>query len=112
MKYVITVTLNPALDQSAEVASHRLCYEHPLKRHMFSAGGKGINAARTLEHLGVSTLSTGFIGGHTGKFLRLLLNEDGLKESFIDITANTRTNVSIIDQNLNGRMTRYKDLGS
>ncbi len=92
---VVTVTLNPCVD--------RLIYINKLAAHDANriirveedAGGKGVNAARVLNRLGVPTVATGFLGGQPGRYVEHLLVREGVKCSFVFVDGNTRTNFAI-----------------
>ncbi len=83
-KYILTVTLNPALDKISSRG-----------RVLISAGGKGINVARALESLGLKTCSMGFLGGTSGKILKNILRKEGLNSDFVSIQGETRINVTM-----------------
>lgn len=81
---VRTVTLNPAIDRYTNGASSQ---EEP--------GGKGINVAKHLYKLGMSSVvSYGFEGGENGRRLKDMMRKRGLRHSFVHIGGETRvTNV-------------------
>src|SRR6185503_12026132 len=83
-KYILTVTLNPALDS--------MIYHGG--REIMSAGGKGLNVSRTLHGLNVPTIATGILGGTAGDQVWRLLKKEKIKNDFIFITGETRTNVT------------------
>ena len=88
---IFTITLNPALDR------HLFLPELDYTKAMFCptvdvfAGGKGVNVSRTVKLLGGDTMASGFIGGHTGERLLLLLHGEGIACDFIRIERETRT---------------------
>ena len=49
---IITVTLNAAIDKSLSVPNFRLGRRHRTVEQRTTAGGKGVNIARTLKALG------------------------------------------------------------
>jgi tagatose 6-phosphate kinase len=63
-----------------------------------NAVGKSINVARVLHELGADSLAMGFLGGHSGRFLRDELNRIGVQHDFLEVGPATRTCVTIIDQ--------------
>src|SRR5437867_1487931 len=82
---VLTVTLNPAVDQIYAEEFHSC------------AGGKGINVSRTLRILGMSSLVTGFIGGSTGQEIKTRLRSEKIPFVFEEIKGINRVNVTKID---------------
>lgn len=54
------------------------------------AEGKGVNVARVLSRLGQSVTVTGFAGGHSGAWLRDLVQEEGITEAFVETLAPMR----------------------
>lgn len=48
------------------------------------AEGKGVNVARVLGRLGHRVIVTGFAGGHSGAWLRELIQTEGLDERFVN----------------------------
>jgi len=94
---ILTVTLNPAVDQTLQ-------FDGPMEpdRVMrasgarFDAGGKGINVAQFLGALDQSCVATGILGGFTGQFIRDRLHDDGVPTDFVTVPAPTRLNTSAI----------------
>jgi 1-phosphofructokinase family hexose kinase len=58
---------------------------------MVAAGGKGLNVARTIRTLGSEPLCMGFIGGHSGRLLADLAQNEGLNSSWTWVDCETRT---------------------
>lgn len=46
-------------------------------------GGKGINVSRVLHRLGVENVALGFTGGFTGRFIKDVLQTEGVITNFI-----------------------------
>lgn len=97
---IATVTLNPALDKSVFVDKLYCNDANRILRVEVDAGGKGINASRVLKELGSDTITLGFLGGQTGRFIEHTLVTEGIQTSFTTIAADTRTNIAI--QELSG----------
>lgn len=95
-KYVLTVTLNPAVDTLIVDNSSELK----------SAGGKGVNVARALKCLDNNVLATGILGGENGKRIIQLLTKERIKNDFYIIQSETRENVTFLSKN--GKITRRK----
>ena len=96
---VLTVTLHPAVDRFIRVT--QLVPGQPANADVLKvySGGKGINAARTLHRLGVSTAATGFQGGKTGEFCIESLKREGIAASFISCEQPTRVTTVIYETN-------------
>ena len=84
-KYILTVTLNPALD----------CFVLRGKKEIYSAGGKGINVSRGLKRLGVETVATGFWGGKIGLRIKKYLHQERINHDFVETSAETRINLTM-----------------
>ena len=97
---ILTVTLNAALDSTWVIkefkTNHILRTGENIPVRM--AGGKGINVARTINNLGEDVLTSGLIGGTTGKFIEEKLNEEGLKNEFIHVKEESRECLILLDQ--------------
>jgi 1-phosphofructokinase family hexose kinase len=93
---IYTVTLNPALDRELTVPA--LAFNDVLRASATRSdvGGKGFNVSRMLASLGSASVALGFAGGHTGAMLRDGLHALGIETDFVQITGETRTNISIV----------------
>ena len=92
---IATVTLNPALDKSIYVDRLHPNDTNRILRVEVDAGGKGINASRVLKELGSETIALGFVGGKIGSFIEHVLENEGIPTDFVQVKADTRTNVCI-----------------
>lgn len=63
-----------------------------------TAAGKSINVAKVARILGEDVVTTGFLGGETGKFIRGQLDQMGIAHKFVDIRQKTRTCITVIDE--------------
>jgi 1-phosphofructokinase family hexose kinase len=63
-----------------------------------SAGGKGINISIFLARLGVENVAMGFVGGHTGHVVVRDLRDEGVTTNFVWVKGETRTNVTVLEQ--------------
>lgn len=95
---VVTVTLNPAVDETLIVDSFSVGATNRIHQKETDLGGKGINVSRALAGLGIPTVATGFIGEvNASKFISALENE-GVATSFIRCPGETRKNIKVVDQ--------------
>lgn len=99
--YVLTVTLNPALDKTLIVQKLEAGGLNRVVETRTDAGGKGINAARVLKRFGVDVIATGFIAGENGEKILKLLEDEKITSSFFNVTGETRTNLKIFEKSSN-----------
>jgi 6-phosphofructokinase 2 len=87
---VVTITLNPALDDSFSVP--RLIPGSKMRGSAprIDPGGGGINVARVLHVLGVPTLAVFPMAGHIGRALTELLELERLPFEGIEVPGETR----------------------
>lgn len=95
---IITVTLNPALDQTVEVERYQEGDTNRVVSNRFDIGGKGINVARVLKELGHEPLAVGFAPGALGRMIEDTLLDLGIGCDFIFVPGETRTNISVLDR--------------
>lgn len=88
---ILTVTLNPALDQTLYVDGLKPHDTNRVQKIETDAGGKGINLSRVAAELGAQTTATGFLGGDSGAFVRRVLKEQGVVDACLEADSPTRT---------------------
>ncbi len=98
---ILTVTLNPSVDEAVFVEELRLHDTNRVLRVEVDASGKGVNLARVAHRLGSPVMALGFLGGKTGQFVAAVLNHGGVPHDFIWIDKPTRRNLCI--EELSGR---------
>ena len=94
---IATITLNPSLDRTITVDGLAVGESNRWSSLRYYAGGKGIDVSRAVHEMGGQTVAYGFIGGHEGRTLEILLDEDGVLFSFTPIEQVTRTNFIVSD---------------
>jgi tagatose 6-phosphate kinase len=94
---IVTVTLNPALDLTYAVTELVPHGTHRVATVSERPGGKGLNVARVLHALGEPVLATGLLGGGTGERVAALLDNEGVRSSFVRIAGETRRTVAVVD---------------
>ncbi len=94
---IITVTLNPAIDQTLVVEQLAVGEANRVTESRTDPGGKGINVSRTLLELGTASIATGFAPGRLGRFMEHELSAAGIGVDFIHTSGETRTNLTIVD---------------
>src|SRR5207237_2254698 len=107
---IITVTLNAAIDRTLSVPNFRLGRRHRTVEQRTTAGGKGVNIARTLKTLGQPVIATGFAGGTTGTHIVEKLTEESILNDFVRIRDESRTNTSVLDPT-KGEQTEINERG-
>lgn len=90
-----TITLNPSLDYNVDVESLNVGELNRAKLSYCLPGGKGINVAIVLHHLEYPVKTLGFLGGHVGKMIDSLIQQQGLDTDFVWINQETRINVKV-----------------
>src|SRR5688572_3319408 len=95
---IITVALNPALDQTVEVEHFVAADTNRVLAMRFDIGGKGINVARALKSLGYEALATGFAPGNRGRQIVDQLEDSGIGCDFVYVPGEMRTNITILDR--------------
>lgn len=90
MKPIVTLTLNPTIDFTAEADRVRPINKVRTSNERYDPGGGGINGARVVETLGGETLALYCAGGITGVVLDDLLDRAGVPRRRLDIAGNTR----------------------
>ena len=94
----LTVTLNPAIDQTVRLAHLHPGHVHRACSSRDDAGGKGINVAACLADWGVPTTAMGVLGnGNDGVFSGLFA-ERGIADACLRIAGRTRTNIKLVEE--------------
>ena len=88
---IVTVTLNPAIDQTLVVEQLRVGEGNRVTDLRTDPGGKGINVSRALKELGVDSIATGFAPGSVGHFIERELVGAGIRLDFVNTGGETRT---------------------
>ena len=92
---IVTVTMNPAIDKTAEVDELVLGGVNKLRVTQVDAGGKGINVSKVLRVLNKPNMAIGFIGGNMGSSIRAKLQKQMIMADFIPVEGETRCNLKV-----------------
>ncbi|MBH8622667.1 MULTISPECIES: 1-phosphofructokinase [Spiroplasma] len=92
---IYTLTLNPAIDQIIEVPNFQLGETNKAVGEYDVIGGKGINVAVMLQHLGYPTTALGFLGRDNKEMFEHYLTEQQVPAYFHEVSGKTRTNMKI-----------------
>ena len=93
---VVTVTPSPAIDWTITVGDFALGGVNIIEHSTKEASGKGVNVAWALHRAGVSTAAVVPVGGLAVPYFRQEFDRGGLPYHLVEITGETRTNVSLI----------------
>ena len=92
-----TLTLNPAVDKAVTIDRFTVGEVNRIASVRLDAGGKGINVARVLHHLGARVLAVAPVAGSAGRFLSDRLAEEGIPCDLLEIPGESRTNLKVVD---------------
>ncbi|MDV3426425.1 MAG: 1-phosphofructokinase [Bacillota bacterium] len=94
---IITLTLNPAIDKTAEINEFLVNKVNRVSSIRLDAGGKGINVSKVINVLGGSSIAVGIIAGNNGNFIKNFLDENGIRNDFVLEKGETRVNLKVVD---------------
>jgi len=96
-KPIVTVTLNPAIDQTITVDALKPGSVHRAKAVRHNAGGKGVNVASCLADWGTPVVATGLLGAGNAAPFEALFQAKGIADAFLRLPGETRVNIKIAD---------------
>jgi len=94
---IVTVTLNPAIDQTVRVERLVPGSVHRGASMQISAGGKGINVAGCLGDYGLPVIATGLLGADNVAIFQDLFASKSIEDRFVYVPGSTRINIKIVD---------------
>ncbi|RAP40531.1 1-phosphofructokinase [Rhodovulum viride] len=97
MTRIATVSLNSAVDQTVRVPRFAVDAVNRVEASRVDAGGKGINVASFLAHLGHEVTVTGFLGRENAALFERHFAQTGIGDACLRLDGATRTNVKIVD---------------
>ncbi len=97
MTPIATITLNPAIDQTASVPNFRSGAVNRVAWEQSDPGGKGVNVASFLSNFGFAVTVSGFLGQDNVDLFQTFFDRKGITDQFIRIPGRTRVNVKIVD---------------
>lgn len=95
---ILTVTLNPAIDQTIEVEELNEADTNRVAAIRWDIGGKGINVARALKEMSYEPLAAGFVPRDLGPMIEESLLDAGVGCEFVFVPGEVRTNITILDR--------------
>ncbi|WP_210642812.1 1-phosphofructokinase [Pseudomonas sp. Tri1] len=103
MAKILTLTLNPALDLTVELARLEPGQVNRSDAMHAHAAGKGVNVAQVLADLGHTLTVSGFLGEDNAQMFEALFIQRGFVDAFIRVPGETRSNIKLAEQD--GRIT-------
>ena len=97
-KRIVTVSLNPAIDQSVYVPGFAAGEVNRVERERSDPGGKGVNVASFLADLGLPAAVTGFLGRDNAAVFETLFARKHIADHFVRLAGHTRVNIKVIDE--------------
>ncbi|WP_321312505.1 1-phosphofructokinase [Halarcobacter sp.] len=95
---VLTITLNPAIDQTANIDNFQIDKVNRVSNFQNDPGGKGINVAAYLAVSKLKVGATGFLGVDNPSLFKKLFRDLEIEDKFIYVSGSTRTNVKVVDE--------------
>jgi 1-phosphofructokinase len=95
---VVTLTLNPAIDQTLSVQDFRAGELNRVLEVRQNAGGKGVNVASALADLGVPVVATGFLGRENAGLFESLFRAKAIGDRFVRLAGSTRMALKLVDK--------------
>ncbi len=97
---IYTVTLNPALDKTAQVPRFTVDEVNRITGLREDPGGKGINVSKVIDRLGGRSRAVALLGGSVGAKIAGMLDETGIDVWAFEASGETRTNLKVVDDEL------------
>lgn len=94
---VVTVTLNPAVDQTLDCPGFRAGAVNRVVAQTVTAGGKGINVAAFLAGTAAVT-ATGFLGHDNAAVFEALFAHRGIADRCLRLDGASRVNIKVVDR--------------
>ena len=94
---IATVSLNSAVDQTVTVPGFTADAVNRVAASRIDAGGKGVNVASFLAHVGHGVAVTGLLGAENAALFARHFAATGLVDACQRLPGATRTNVKIVD---------------
>lgn len=94
---VVTVTLNPAIDQTVVIPHFAAGQVNRVEHTMSQPGGKGVNVATFLADYGHRVGVTGFLGRENDGTFETLFHQKQINDRFVRIAGQTRIGIKITD---------------
>jgi 1-phosphofructokinase family hexose kinase len=93
----VTITLNPAIDQTVAIPNFRADAVNRVAWKQDDAGGKGVNVASFLAEAGHKVSVTGFLGRENDALFKTLFHQKHIEDHCVRLPGETRVNIKIVD---------------
>ncbi len=103
MARILTLTLNPALDLTVQLARLEPGQVNRSETMQTHAAGKGLNVAQVLADLGHQLTVGGFLGDSNPQAFEALMARRGFVDAFVRVSGETRSNIKLAEHD--GRIT-------
>jgi 6-phosphofructokinase 2 len=103
---IVTLTMNPAVDESTTVPYVLPDRKLRCQALTYEPGGGGINVARAIRKLGGNALACFAAAGPAGELLKRLLDAEGVRYIATPVTGWTRENLNVLE-GVSGRQFRF-----
>ena len=107
---IVCVAANPSIDKLFEVERLVVGEIHRPIGFVPTAGGKGLNAARAVHHLGGDVRVATILRGHAGRWLEETLQAEGITGAFVWTHGENRSSLSVADRS-SGDLTEFYEHG-
>lgn len=107
---ITTVTANPSLDRTLQVAAIVRGGVHRATSELIEPSGKGVNVAVTLHAAGCPARAVLPVGGSVGRHLTDLLAGQGVPVRTVPVSGEVRSNISVIETD--GTTTKFNAPGA
>ncbi|MCG8569766.1 MAG: 1-phosphofructokinase [Spirochaetes bacterium] len=94
-KAIVTVTLNPAIDETVIIDNFTAGNVNRVKTSERNAGGKGINVATFISDYGLSAIASGFLGADNDMIFKKHFIDKAIADWCVRINGSTRTGIKI-----------------
>ena len=96
---IITITLNPALDQHSQIETLHINRVNRVQRTTESAAGKGINVATILALLGQEVTAMGWLGDANKSMFEKAFKQFSINDACMRVAGQTRRNIKLVEGN-------------
>jgi 1-phosphofructokinase family hexose kinase len=108
---IVCLAANPSIDKLFEVDRLTVGGIHRPLGFVQTAGGKGLNVARSARALGADTVLVALFRGHTGRWLAEQLAAEGVAADAVWTHGENRSSISVADRET-WRLTEFYEHGA
>jgi 1-phosphofructokinase family hexose kinase len=108
---IVSLVANPSIDKLFEVDRLVRGDIHRPLVFVQTAGGKGLNVARSARALGADVCALALLRGHAGRWLEETLSSEGVRTQVVWTHGENRSSLSVADRETGG-LTEFYEHGS